>query len=243
MKALLFVVGPLALAVVLIASPVRADPVQYDVSFTATWSSGTHPSAYPAGAHFSPLVGGTHNDLVSFWNVGALATPGIERMAESGATSTLLTEVQTAISAGTARNQILGSGIGSPGNTATSFEVSSSHSRVTLVTMIAPSPDWFVGVSGLDLRDGSGWRPDVVVDLFAYDAGTDSGVNFISSNFDTNPKQFISLLGAPLAGSPPLGSFRFTLVSIPEPSSWALAVLGAAVGMIGWRRSRLLKLR
>ena len=34
--------------------------------------------------------------------------------------------------------------------------VTTDHPRVTLVTMIAPSPDWFVGVSGLSLLDASG---------------------------------------------------------------------------------------
>ena len=84
-----------------------------------------------------------------------MATPGMERMAEVGSRTTLQSEFQTAISAGTAQSVILGGGIGSPGSTTTSFETSSAFPLVTLVTMIAPSPDWFVGVSGLNLRDGN----------------------------------------------------------------------------------------
>ena len=66
--------------------------VEYEVSFQATWSGTTHPGAFPAGANFSPLIGATHNDQASFWEVGGLATEGIERMAESGTTSILTPE-------------------------------------------------------------------------------------------------------------------------------------------------------
>jgi len=238
MKAWFVVYGFVTLACYLIVSPAHADPVRYDVSFDATWSTATHPAAYPAGAHFSPLVGAAHNGGVSFWRLGGSATPGIEQMAELGSRSTLRSEFQTAIAAGTARSEILDSGIGSPGNTTTSFETTSAYPLVTLVTMIAPSPDWFVGVTGLDLRSGNVWRQEVVVDLFAYDAGTDSGLNFNSSNSDTNPREPISLLGTPFVSTPPLGTFKFTLVSIPEPSSWLLAAICAVIGIAGMLRSR-----
>ena len=56
------------------------------------------------------------------------------------------------------------------------FEVNPEYPLVTLITMIAPSPDWFVGVAGLSLLDGSGrWRKRVDVDLYPYDAGTEDG--------------------------------------------------------------------
>ena len=42
---------------------------------------------------------------------------------------------------------------GSPGSTQFEFEVSRDYPLVTLVTMVAPSPDWFVGVSALSLRE------------------------------------------------------------------------------------------
>ena len=93
--------------------------------------------------------------------------------------------------------------------------------------MVAPSPDWFVGVSGLDLRPGGTWVSSLTVDLFSYDAGTDSGPNFTSPNTDTNPQDPIALLGAPFTGpnTAPLGTFKFTLVVVPEPASLCLTVL------------------
>jgi hypothetical protein len=191
-----------------------AASVSYTVEFQATWSATTHPGAYPAGAHFSSLIGGVHNDQVSFWIPGGLASPGIEQMAEVGGVTLLRGEVQAAISAGASSSVIQGSGVNSPGKTTIAFEVSPSFPLVTLVTMVAPTPDWFVGVHGLDLREGSGWRNQVTVDLFAYDAGTEEGVGFSLANPATVPPQPIALLSSPLSASdPPLGTLKFTRLS------------------------------
>ena len=62
----------------------HGDVVQYEITLDATWSNATHPQAYPSSAHFSGLIGGTHNANVSFWQTDELASPGIKRMAETG---------------------------------------------------------------------------------------------------------------------------------------------------------------
>jgi hypothetical protein len=216
----------LAAAATFACRPLTAAPIQYNIKFDATWSQATHPGAYPAGAHFSALIGGVHNDGVSFWTPDQLASAGIEQMAEVGGTTALRNEVQAAISAGTASAVIQGSGINSPGNTTVVIDVSTQFPLVTLVTMVAPSPDWFVGVHGLDLRSGAGWANQLTVDLYAYDAGTEQGSGFSLSNPATVPQQPIALLGTPFAaGSPRLGTFTFTRIGVPEPSTSLLTLL------------------
>jgi hypothetical protein len=214
-----------SLAWICAAGAARGAAITYRVDFEVTWSQQTHPNAYPAGAHFSSLIGGVHSDQASFWTPGGLASAGIEQMAEVGGTTALRNEVQSAINMGTASAVLQGSGIASPGSTSITFDVSSSFPLVTLVTMVAPSPDWFVGVHGLDLRDGMGWKSEVTIDLFAYDAGTEQGVGFSLSNPDTAPHQAIAPLGVPFAvGDPRLGTLTFTrLTPVPEPSAWGLA--------------------
>lgn len=184
---------------------------RYRVIFDATWSSQTHPNAYPFNAHFSPLIGATHNDSVSLWDAGAIATPGIEQMAETGATSLLTGEVNALVSAGSAGQVIAGSGIGiSPGLAVANLVVDQDHPLVSLVSMIAPSPDWFVGVHDLNLLQDGQWVDVLEVPLLAYDSGTDSGSQFTSGNADTQPAEPISLLtGGPFTGATPLGTFRF----------------------------------
>lgn len=46
--------------------------------------------------------------------------------------------------------------------------------------IIGPSPDWVVGVSGLDLcQKDCTWTENKVIDLFPYDAGTDNGITYM----------------------------------------------------------------
>jgi len=207
---------------------------QYRVRFDATWSAATHPLSFPASAHFSPLIGGTHDASVQFWTVGGLASAGIRDMAELGRTTPLDTEVQTAINAGHAGAIIRGGGIAlSPGTVSTTFSVTQQFSRATVVSMLAPSPDWFAGVSGFELLVDGEWLDRVVVPLFAYDAGTDSGTNYTSPNQVTSPAQLIALSGAPpFQDGAPVGLFTFTRIDAPNPSAvpasgpWGLALLG-----------------
>ena len=126
--------------------PSPPDSAAYSVVFDATWSAATHPTDYPGGAHFSPLIGAVHDDGVRFWASGETATPGIESMAETGGTSTLRSEIRAHLPAAVL-SIISGSGLGtSPASTTISrVVVRADYPLVTLVTMIAPSPDWFVG--------------------------------------------------------------------------------------------------
>lgn len=165
---------------------------KYKVTLSSTWSNQTHPINFPSNPHFSKLVGATHNVNTTFWDAGKLATSGIEVMAESGGTSSLLSEINNNISLGDTDVQILAAGIGSsPGSSSFSVNVNSSHTFFTLVTMLAPSPDWFIGVSAYNLMPNGVWVEKDTVTLYAYDAGTDDGSNYTSTNADTSPKEAI----------------------------------------------------
>ena len=192
--------------------PPVATAATYRAVFDATWSASTHPTNFPGGAHFSPLIGAVHNDSVTFWALEGIATPGIERMAETGGTATLAAEIRAEIP-GPALTVINGSGTRSPGSaTIQAITLREDFPLVTLVTMIAPSPDWFVGVSGLSLRDDEGnWLQELQVVLYPLDAGTDNGANYTSANDDTQPKEPIrSLQGQHPFSDEPVGTFTFT---------------------------------
>ena len=206
----------LAFSITFVAAQIaRGGTVEYSVTFDATWSQATHPTDWPSNAHFSSLIGGTHNANVKFWEQGAMATVGIQLMAERGATQPLRDEVNTAIAAGNAYAVIAGPAISHPpAKVSTNFVIDSNFPLVTLVTMIAPSPDWFVGVSGLELFKNGAWQNDVVVDLLPYDAGTDSGATFTSPDLVTSPHIPIShITTAPFLNTPPLGTFSFHLLA------------------------------
>ncbi len=197
----------------------------YNVLFEAVWNGTTHPTDFPSNAHFSGLIGATHDTTVTFWEQGELASPGIQNMAEKGSKSPLDAEIDSA--AGSAEYLLSGGGTGSPGSVSLDFSISESHSHVTLVTMVAPSPDWFVGVNGLQLYRNGAWI-DTTIQLYPWDAGTDDGLTFTSADSPSSPHVPIALItGSPFSGTPPVATFTFTRTStagVPEqqPAVFAL---------------------
>ncbi len=184
---------------------------EYQLTFVATWSAATHPTDFPGSPHFSGLIGGTHSAAFEMWALGGIASQGMEDMAEFGGKGNLRAEVQAAIQSGTADAVISGNGITvSPSQVSVTFTLPQSHPLVSVVSMIAPSPDWFVGVHDLPLFENNRWRDEVVVSLDPYDAGTDSGVTYISPNADVTPHIPIAkITGFPFSSAPPLGTFTF----------------------------------
>ncbi len=185
----------------------------YRVTFDATWRKSSIPGT-PSNPHFSPLIGGTHEEGTVFWEPGSRASDGIKDMAERGRTSPLDDEISRAINRGQAEHLLRGGPIGSsPGSRRLEFEIGLDHPYVTLVSMVAPSPDWFVGVSGLSLLEDGDWAESITVELFAYDAGTDGGTDFTSADQPLSPREPIARInGAPfrVSGSlRSLGTFRF----------------------------------
>jgi hypothetical protein len=188
---------------------------EYQLTFEATWSSSTHPTDFPSTPHFSGLIGATHSLSVRLWEEGGIASPGIKNMAETGSKSPLGSEIDALIDEGSACTKISGAGINpSPGKVGVTLIVSQDCPLVSVVTMIAPSPDWFVGVSGLSLYENGEWVSQKVVELMPYDAGTDSGASYNSANLATaNPEPTAKIEGTPFLVNghvPPLGTFTFT---------------------------------
>ena len=193
-----------------------SDTALYSVTFNATWRATTHPTDFPSGAHFSPLIGAVHNDSVSFWASGETASPGIEQMAETGGTGLLAREIRAEMP-DNAISVVTGRGIGSPASTTISeILVTLDHPLITLVTMIAPSPDWFVGVAGQALQNEFGqWVDEMVIVLYPYDSGTDDGTTYGSPNADSSPRQPIqSLKGVSPFSDEPIGTYTFTRIDV-----------------------------
>ena len=172
----------------------------YDVTFTGTWGAATHPTNIPAGTfpeptsapHFSPIVVATHNSQVQLWERGQHATEGTEIIAETGNPTTFLAEADAAIAAGTAHSVVRGAGgFISPGTQSVAIQVHSDFPKVTFLSMIAPSPDWFVGAHIDSLLVDGDFVDTITVDVLAYDAGTDDGNTYQSPDDDTQPRGVI----------------------------------------------------
>jgi hypothetical protein len=198
-------------------SPNATEAARYRLTFESTWSATTHPVDFPTAAHFSALVGGTHDATASFWRDGGLATNGIRDMAERGRMSPLDDEINAAVRAGSAGTVSTGGQVSAtPGTVSLEFDIRQRYPLVTFVSMVAPSPDWFVGVSGLPLFENGRWVSERRVELVPWDAGTDSGPTFLSPDRETQPRAPISRIAtsplAPNGAVRPLGTFVFTRV-------------------------------
>ncbi len=174
----------------------QTQKAKYSVTFTSVWNSTDH-GTLPGGAHWSKLVGVTHKTDNKFWSNGNMATTGVKEIAESGNNSNFNNEVSTAITNLEADQYINGNSLGTATGTISIDDliIDKNYPLLTLLSMIAPSPDWFIGVNSINLLDtNSNWKTSVSLDLYAYDSGTDSGTTYTSANIITNPFQNISSL-------------------------------------------------
>ena len=169
----------------------NAQSATYRVTFQGNWTTASTPGGVVAGAHFTTLIGAIHNDMVIFWESGGTATPGVENVAELGLPGTFRSEINANSNAiSVIEKSVSGGGTGSATFDVT---VTNQHPLVTLLSMIGPSPDWFVGVSGLSLLNAQGqWESLLEVDLFPYDAGTEEGTEFSLNNQATSPQGVIA---------------------------------------------------
>ena len=182
----------------------------------------------PRGAHWSWPAGAAHTPCVRFWQNGTLATPGVRSIAETGVTSTFKNEVT--LKGNGARAAFQGRLIRSGSGTSSAFFTADRyHPLVSALSMIAPSPDWIVGVDSLPLCNGSQWLQKVQVPLYPWDAGTDSGLTFTSPNSVTSPPEPIARITTTSlrttsfrktsGTTSSLGTFTFQLTNVDTSST------------------------
>lgn len=178
------------------------DSATYRVLVSNYWSVEDYPQGFPVDAHLSLWGGATHNAAVSFWEPGQTLSAGMEDMAETGRIDLLLAEdVGPAIRLGTAdsaleKREYTGASVaGIPGSLEFDIVVNRSHPRVTLVSMLGPSPDWFVGTNGETLLQEELWLASKSVDLPLWDGGSKAGDIPVMGGPDIIPRNPVSLLG------------------------------------------------
>ncbi|CAH0669422.1 unnamed protein product [Spodoptera exigua] len=171
------------------------DDAKYRMVFEGLWSPQTHPKDFPVQAmwltHFSDVIGATHPKNFKFWGEGEIATDGFRSLAEWGSVGLLEAELRQQGSK--LRSIVKAQGLWHPrvnSNTSAAFTTDRKRPFLSLASMFGPSPDWVVGVSGLNLcQKDCTWAESKVVDLFPYDAGTDNGISYMSPNSETVPRE------------------------------------------------------
>lgn len=172
------------------------DEAKYELTFEGLWSRHTHPKNFPDNewlTHFSDLIGSSHSAQYRVWEYGGIASEGLKEVAVFGSPGKLERELKS--QSNHIRTIIKARGLWYPslqGKTFAVFRVDKQHHLMSMVSMLGPSPDWIVGVSALELclRNCS-WAESKVLNLYPWDAGTDSGISYISSNSPTRPQEKI----------------------------------------------------
>ena len=180
----------LSLSLASAAAHAQGERATYTVTFEGLWTADDITDAVmPVSAHFTQVIGATHNSCTTLWAAGDMAGAGVENVAELGLVGTLVSEIGRNVNT----DSVVRAGTSFNGPTQTvsgAFRARASHPLVSVLSMIAPSPDWFVGVSNLRLYD-NGWR-NRVVELYPYDAGTENGSGWSLVNADTIPQGVIA---------------------------------------------------
>lgn len=168
---------------------------KYLITITTIWNNTNFPTNFPSNRHFSSFIGMTHNNSVRLFQENEKATTGVINVAETGNNITLKSEINNFINNNKAEFLFNGGGILTSSTTKSFFiSANSNHHYFSIISTVAPSPDWFVGVDSLNLLDNGKWLTNKDINLTVYDAGSDSGLTFISNNNPTNPKDNIKKL-------------------------------------------------
>nr|XP_057930592.1 spondin-1b isoform X1 [Doryrhamphus excisus] len=174
---------------------------KYRLTFYGNWSEKVHPKDYPRRAnHWSALIGASHSRGYVLWEYGGYASEGVRQVAEFGSPIKMEEEIRqkgdevlTVIK--TKAQWPAWQPLNLRAAPSAEFSVDQSRHLMSFLTMLGPSPDWNVGLSGEDLcTKECGWVQRMETELIPWDAGTDSGISYESPNKATIPQEKIRSL-------------------------------------------------
>ncbi|BFZ09286.1 hypothetical protein BsWGS_12325 [Bradybaena similaris] len=174
----------------------------YTVEFKGLWSRNTHPKDFPDEKnafqlHWSNIVGATHGSDYRIWEYGQFASKAVKEVCEYGSSKSLendMKENSDRIRTVIKTNQMWGPDAIQDSVKAV-YTVNRMKPLLSLLTMIGPSPDWCLGVSGQSMcTTNCTWVENLDIDLYPWDAGTDSRVSYIGRKTPTEPPERIHRL-------------------------------------------------
>ncbi|XP_037954007.1 spondin-1-like [Teleopsis dalmanni] len=177
------------------------DEARYEITFERLWSRNLHPKDFPTNVwltHFSDMLGVAHSNDYRFWEYGELATPAMKVFAEHGSSRLLEREFHDNYKMGNIRTIIKARTPAFPnvnGRATASIRVDSKHHLISMVSKIEPSPDWLVGITGVNLcLPNCTWLLQNVINLYPTDIGTDAGPSYLSPDQPQVPPDVIKRL-------------------------------------------------
>ena len=173
-------------SITLVPSSLSAE--QFNATYSCIWLANTHPvlsETFAPSTHWSSPILVTHRQDYDLWP-GRVASPGMELVAETGATNELLQEIKQAQASDLVGAFAIGTDLPLNTNTALDDEaqkfvfndlvLTPEFSLLSSVSRMLPSQDthWFTGMFGfspIDQLDGV-WYEVFEVATYLWDAGT-----------------------------------------------------------------------
>ncbi|AYV75203.1 MAG: hypothetical protein Terrestrivirus1_77 [Terrestrivirus sp.] len=161
---------------------------KFNVTFRTNWGQrGTQNVInYPKppkeeAPHTGNMFLAIHNSNYNPFTLGKNASKGVAESSMYGTNDTLIQEISN-----NRRNYnkyYTAPVLKTPGEYTFNVTANQKYPLMSFVTMIAPSPDWFTGVSSVNLMD---IKKSKVIPVYTYDAGTDHGTKFVT--FPKHPR-------------------------------------------------------
>ncbi len=127
------------------------------------------------GSHFTPLLVAAHAGTTRLFETGMPASTHLTAMAEGGAIDDLVSDLDAA---GADSNANPAGGLLAPGqSTMLSLTTNSGNDHLSIVAMVLPSNDGFVGLDSLAIPTAPG---TYTYNLNAYDAGTEANDEIVN---------------------------------------------------------------
>jgi hypothetical protein len=165
----------------------------YAQKFTVTVKNLTH------GSHFTPLLIAAHDANTHLFQAGELATISLQAMAEGGSISALSSDLT---STGATLSENPAAGLLAPGGEVQTTMLNTNGTNngyLSVVAMVLPSNDGFVGLSNWKIPNKAG---SYTLNINAYDAGTEANNELLGAT-DAGA---VGVLGAPGAPSGSAGT-------------------------------------
>jgi len=197
----------------------------YKLELETFWDERNFPKQYPQwrpNAQWSKTIGYSHGLSLSLFTVGHLVDEGVRQFVETGDSEVLDqgAENRTFLDAILAPPILKG-----VGKTSANIFVDGNNSRVSAMTKIVPSPDWFVGLDSLQLCKDGHFIQTYATEVFPLDAGTDNGFTFTSPNWETEPRAEVFTITNSFPAHP-AGSFHYPALSrLPRLAVYSLTKL------------------
>lgn len=195
----------------------------YEVMMETHWSPRDFPKHYPEWrppAQWSKLIGMSHGRQYVLFRAGEVADAAIKTFAETGRSDLIEQNAQL-------KEGVLDTFITPPisqgvGDTHSQVFVDGNHSRISLISKIVPSPDWFVGVDSFELCEDGNWVDNVKIQVDPMDAGTDNGLTFTSPNWPTSPPEKIFRITSLYPNHPAHSFYYPTLRHLPRIATFTI---------------------